>query len=111
MINNVILTKFIIFEGVIKMIEDRIKKNNTIVPDSILKKIGGEEGDKIKYNINKEGNIEIEIEEKEISIEELASDLGMNPSKLRKELDEANIRINKGEGILLDVDNIEEKYL
>lgn len=62
------------------------------------------------------------IEDKEIMEERLkypdgiplkvvAEELGQSFEDLRKELDDANERIEKGEGILVDVDKLEERYL
>ena len=62
------------------------------------------------------------IEEREILEEKLkypegiplklvAEELGLTPEILRKRLDDANERIEKGKGIVVDVDKLEERYL
>ena len=40
-----------------------------------------------------------------------AEELGMTPEELIKELDEAKKSIDNGEGITVDVDKLEERYL
>jgi len=49
--------------------------------------------------------------EDEIDIEIIAEEFGQTKEELIKEIEEAEARIDRGEGIELDVDKLEERYL
>jgi len=67
-------------------IETSIKNNKTIIPDSILDKIGAEDGDLIKWTINKEGKIELDFDDGELAIEELVEESKMTFEEFADEL-------------------------
>jgi len=85
--------------------ETSIKNSKTIIPKSILKKFGVEEGDVIRWDINNDGKIELEFDEmneSKLSIEEVAEDLGMTPKELMDDLKEAEKDFKEGKSISMD---------
>ena len=79
-----------------------IKNNKTVIPKIILKKFGAEEGDIIRWDINDDGKIELEIDEGELSIDEVAEELGMTPEELVNDLKEAEEDFKEGRSIAMD---------
>ena len=51
------------------------------------------------------------IYEDGMDVETAAKELGISPDELIKELDEAKKSIDNGEGIEVDVDKLEKRYL
>ena len=55
--------------------------------------------------------VEMKIYEDGMDVKIAAEELGRTPEELIKELDEAKKSIDNGEGIEVDVDKLEERYL
>jgi len=77
--------------------ETLINGNKTIIPDEILKKIKGKE--LIKWNMKKNGNIELEVEEIPSECIEFA-----------EELEEIREEMKAGKKYKLDVDSLDKKF-
>ena len=79
----------------------KIAKRENITEEELLKEM-------IEKRIEEE---EMIIYKDGMDVKIAAEELGMSPEELIKELDEAKKSIDKGEGIELDVDKLEERYL
>ena len=91
-------------ENTLKILE-KIAKNketteNKIVNDFILKGIEKTEKEEEKRMYNDGMDISI-----------VAKEFGQTKEELIKEIEEADARIDAGEGIELDVDKLEERYI